>query len=67
MPVVHESKSVETTFVTITKEEYESMKATIEALGDKELMKQIKESKKAAKEGKTKKWDDLMKEMKISK
>ena len=67
MPVLHESKPVETTFVTITKEEYESMKATIEVLSNEDLMRQIKESKKAVKEGRVKKWSDLMKEMGIKK
>jgi len=65
MAVIHESKKHETMYVTITSDEYESMKSTIEVLSDKELMGQVKESKKAVAEGKVKKWDDLKKELEL--
>ena len=65
MAVIYESKKHETKYVTITSDEYESMKSTIEVLSDKELMKQIQESKKAVVEGKVKKWDDLKKELEL--
>ena len=50
-------------WVTISSDEYESMKATLEILSDPEMMKQIEESKKQVKEGKVKKLDDLIKEL----
>ncbi len=65
MPILNESPEHKTTYVTISRDEYESMKATIEVLKDPELMKQIRESEKAIGEGKVKKWKDLMKELDI--
>ena len=65
MPAIHESKKHSTKYVTITSDEYESMRSTIEVLSDPELMKQLQESKKAIKEGRVKKWDDLKKELDI--
>jgi len=62
MEVIHESPPHETTYVTISRDEYESMLATIEVLKDKELMEQIRESKKAIEEGRTKNLDQFMKE-----
>lgn len=49
-------------WVTISTDEYESMKATIEVLSDTELMGQLRKSKEAVKQGKVRKWDDFMKE-----
>ena len=51
----------ETKYVTISKEEYESMKRTIDILSDKELMKQIRESKTA----KSRPWKKVKKELRI--
>lgn len=65
MPILNESPEHKATYVTISRDEYESMKATIEVLKDPELMKQIRESEKAIGEGKVKKWKDLMKELDI--
>ena len=65
MTIVHESQKHQTKYVTITSDEYESMKSTIEVLSDPELMKQIEESKKAVQQGRFKKWDDLKKELNI--
>ena len=48
--------------VTISSDEYESMKSTLEVLSDSELVKQIKESKEEYKSGKFKHLRDLMKE-----
>ncbi|MBI4214778.1 hypothetical protein HY546_02175 [archaeon] len=44
MVFVHETGGHFATYVTISKDEYESMQHTIEILGDRELMDQIKES-----------------------
>ena len=44
-------------WVTISTDEYESMKVTIEVLSDPELMEQIRKSKEAMKQGKVRKWD----------
>ena len=60
--VVTESPLHNTTFVTISKDEYESMRETIDVLSDKELMGQLKESSKAIKECRVRKWDDFAKE-----
>jgi len=62
MDVVHESPPHKTTYVTISRDEYESMKATIETLEDKDVMEQIRESRKAIKEGRTKSLEQFMKE-----
>ena len=51
----------ETSFVTITKDEYESMRRTIEVLSDKELMGQIRESKDA----KSRPWKDVKKDLRL--
>lgn len=66
MAVVVESPAHKTTYVTIPKDEYESMKATIEVLQDEDLMKQLKESERAVKEGRVKNWRDFVKERKIT-
>ena len=49
-------------WITISTDEYESMKSTIEVLSDPELMEQIKKSKKDIKEEKVSKWNDFVKE-----
>lgn len=54
----------ESAWVTISLDEYESMKATIEVLSDKALMKQLKDSEEDIKCGRVKKWDDFIKELK---
>ena len=61
MPVLKEVGKHETSWVTVSKDEYESMQRTIEVLKDKELMEQIKESKKA----KSRPWKDIKKELEI--
>jgi PHD/YefM family antitoxin component YafN of YafNO toxin-antitoxin module len=61
MEIIAESPKHETTFITISKDEYESMKSTIEILGDKELMAQLRESEKAIKKGKVRRWDEFVK------
>lgn len=48
--------------VTIPKEEYESMKSTIEILSDPELMEQLRQSEEDIKAGRTYKWDSDKKE-----
>lgn len=53
----HEAK-----WVTISTDEYDSMKSTIEVLSDPELMGQLKKNKDAINKGKVRKWDDFMKE-----
>jgi len=64
MDFVAESPKHKTTYVTISRDEYESMKATIEVLQDEELMKQLKESEKAIAEGRVKKWSDFIRSRK---
>ncbi|CAG0956332.1 hypothetical protein METP3_00554 [Methanosarcinales archaeon] len=49
-------------WITISSDEYESMKSTLEVLSDSELMKQIKESKEDYNSGKFKKLRNLMNE-----
>lgn len=49
-------------WVTISSDEYESMKSTLEVLSDSELIEQIKESREDYKSGKFKKLNDLIKE-----
>jgi len=49
-------------WITISSDEYESMKSTLEVLSDPELMEQIKESRGDFKSGRFKKLRDLLKE-----
>ena len=65
MAVVAETPEHKTTYVTISRDEYESMKATLEVLQDEDLMGQLKESEQAIKEGKVRKWRDFAKEREI--
>lgn len=65
MAIVAESSEHKTTYVTISKDEYESMKATLEVLQDENLMRQLKESERAIREGRVRKWRDFMKEKKV--
>ena len=48
--------------ITISSDEYESMKSTLEVLSDSELIEQIKESREDYKSGKFKKLHNIMKE-----
>ena len=48
-------------WVTISSDEYESMKSTLEVLSDPELMEQIKESREDFKAGRFKKLQHLLK------
>jgi len=59
MPILKENGKHETTYVTIGKDEYDSMKRTINVLSDKELMKQLRESKTA----KSRPWKDVKKDL----
>ena len=65
MAVVTKSPEHKTAYVTISMDEYESMKATLEVLQDEDLMRQLRESERAIKEGKVRKWRDFMKERRI--
>jgi PHD/YefM family antitoxin component YafN of YafNO toxin-antitoxin module len=49
-------------WVTISSDEYDSMKYTLEVLSDPELIEQIKESREDYKSGRFKKLRELMKE-----
>jgi PHD/YefM family antitoxin component YafN of YafNO toxin-antitoxin module len=49
-------------WITISSDEYESMKSTLEVFSDPELMEQIKESREDFKVGRFKKLQDLLKE-----
>jgi PHD/YefM family antitoxin component YafN of YafNO toxin-antitoxin module len=66
MVIVAETPKHETSYVIIPKDEYDSMKATIEVLQDEDLMRQLKESGQAIAEGKIRKWRDFAKERKIA-
>lgn len=61
MTVLKESGRHETTYVTISKDEYDSMKTTIDVLSDRELMEQLKESKSA----KIRLWKEVKKELNL--
>ena len=52
MTIIKSSQKIETRYVTITEDEYESMQRTIETLCDKEAMDSIKLGLKQMKEGK---------------
>lgn len=62
-PVKPEGKH-ESAWVTISLDEYDSMKATIEVLSDKMVMEQLRKSEEDIKSGRVKRWDDLIKELK---
>ncbi len=51
-------------WITISSDEYESMKSTLEVLSDTELLEQIKESEEDYKAGRYKNLRDLIKESK---
>ena len=63
MTMLKELGKHETSYVMIGKDEYESMKRTIDVLGDKEIMEQIRASKNA----KSKPWKTIKKELAIYK
>ncbi len=65
MPLQLESSRHETSFLVISKDEYDSMRETIEILSDKELMEQIRESDSAKKAGKVRNFEELAKELDI--
>ncbi len=52
MPVIKKSQKIETRYVTITEDEYESMQRTIETLRDKDAMESIKRGLSQMREGK---------------
>jgi PHD/YefM family antitoxin component YafN of YafNO toxin-antitoxin module len=53
----------EAEWITISLDEYDSMRRTIEVLSDRDLMKQIEEGKKSR--SKTRDFEDLAKELGI--
>jgi PHD/YefM family antitoxin component YafN of YafNO toxin-antitoxin module len=59
--VIDSSSEHKAQWVTISSDEYESMKSTIEVLSDSELIEQIKESREDYKSGRFKKLRDIMK------
>ena len=63
MAAVKEIGRHETSYVIISKDEYDSMQATIEALSDNDLLEQISKSKEDIQKGRVKKWDDFAKEL----
>lgn len=64
MPAIETKGEHKANWVTISSDEYESMKATIEVLSNPEILEQIKKSRKDIKEGKFKKLSELTKEEK---
>ncbi|MEK6909981.1 MAG: hypothetical protein AABW61_02800 [Candidatus Aenigmatarchaeota archaeon] len=67
MPELKIAGKHEAEWVTISTDEYESMKSTIEVLADPELMEQLRKSKEDIKADRTKSWDDILKELKEKK
>ena len=66
MAIIRESeKKHGTIYVTISKDEYDSMKSTIEILEDEELMEMIRKSKREIEEGKTIPFRDYLKEREV--
>jgi len=61
MPVIKKSQKVETRYVTITEDEYESMQRTIETMRDKEAMESINRGLAQMKEGKGVNHQDFVK------
>jgi PHD/YefM family antitoxin component YafN of YafNO toxin-antitoxin module len=59
--VIEASSEHKAQWVTISSDEYQSMKSTIEVLSDPELIEQIKESREEYNSGKFKKLRDIMK------
>ena len=64
MGIIKKIGKHETSYVIISEDEYESMKRTLDVLSDKELRRQLRESEKAIKEGKVRKFDDFVKDVK---
>lgn len=54
-----------TEWITISTDEYESMKRTIEVLSDRDLVRQIEESKKAKAAGKVRDFEEVAKKLGI--
>ncbi|MBS3055808.1 MAG: hypothetical protein J4473_00080 [Candidatus Aenigmarchaeota archaeon] len=59
MVLIEENGKHMTTFITISNDEYESMKRTLDILNDEELMSQINQSRHA----KSRSWKDVKKEL----
>ncbi|MCX9085261.1 MAG: hypothetical protein OIN87_10765 [Candidatus Methanoperedens sp.] len=59
--VIEASSEHKAQWITISSDEYESMKSTLEVLSDTDLIEQIKESKEDYNSGKFKKLRDIMK------
>lgn len=59
--VLEKSSEHKAQWVTISSDEYESMKSTLEVLSDPELIDQIKESRDDYNSGKFNKLRDIMK------
>ncbi|MBI2675550.1 MAG: hypothetical protein HYX24_03770 [Candidatus Aenigmarchaeota archaeon] len=57
----------EAQWVTISSDEYETMKATIEALSDPEIMEQLIKSEEDLKAGRTRSWNDFVNEARKAK
>ena len=62
-PKIIKGSEHETVYVTISLDEYESMKATLEILADKKAMIELAQGEKERLEGKGKKLEDLKKEL----
>lgn len=55
----------ETKAILISPEELRSWEVTMEVMNDKELMDQIRESKKDIKAGRVRNWEDIRKELNL--
>lgn len=65
MSILMESPKHETSFVVISRDEYESLKETVNVLSDKELMQQIRESRIAKESGNIRSFEDVAAELGI--
>ena len=55
----------EAQWITISNDEYESMKPTVEVLSDSQLMEQIRDSLEDIDAGRVKDWVEFAKELKL--
>ncbi len=63
MKEIHVEGKHEASWVTISTDEYESMKATIEVLSDPAVMDQLKKSEEDINKGRVSDWDDFIKKL----
>jgi len=67
MPKLKMEGKHEALWVTISSDEYESLKATIETLSDIEVMEQLRKSEEDIRIGRTRSWDEFVNEFRRNK